>query len=378
MRLFNLVLFTLSTILFACATDNLPEPKDIKLKQSAHILNLKWVNRNLHNVIQGSFLPIIDQDNTVYATDIRGNFVKLDSTDGAVINKFSLDDDLISGLAVSSDMLYVTTKKAKLLAISKFNHDIIWSVHLSTTAIEPPQYSNNKVVVKTNDAIVSCYDAQNGSLIWLFQRQSPILTLRTTNSMELNTGGDVMLLGQNSGKVAIINLNTGIPLFEVAISIPNGATDIDKISDVTSRPILIGKVMCAATYNGKISCIDAVNGSLLWSEPFNSYTQIVSDKENLYAINNEGTIFSFDLHSGIKVWSSNELQYRKLFAPAIVGEYLIIGDISGNIYAINKLNGSIVDILNTNLVGGLSYPIINNYRVIYQANNGNIAAIYVK
>ena len=378
MKLVNVLLFSLSISLFACATDTLLKPKAIKFKQKDQILYLKWFNKNLSHVIQGSFLPIMDKDNTIYATDIKGNFIKLDSTDGSIIKKFSIDDDLVSGVAVSSDMLYVTTKKAKLLAISKFKNQIEWSAQLSTIAIEPPQYSQNKVIVKTNDSIVSCYDAQNGSLIWLFQRQNPILTLRTNNTMEVNTGGDVMLLGQNSGKVAIINTNNGVPLFEIPVSIPNGATDIDKISDVTSRPILIDKIMCATTYNGKLSCIDAVSGNLLWSEPFNSYTQIVSDKENLYAINDEGLIFAFDLNSGIKVWSSNEFRYRKLFFPSVVGDFLIVGDIDGNIYAINKLSGALIDMINTSLHGGLSYPISNDYRVIYQAANGDIAAIYIK
>jgi outer membrane protein assembly factor BamB len=376
MRLVNIILLCVSFILLSCATKNLPTPKDVKVKQ--HVLNLKWTNKNLSHIIQGSFLPIIDKDNTIYAADVKGGIVKLDSTDGTVIDKFNIDDDLISGMALSSDMLYVTTKKAKLLAISKFKHQIEWSVQLSTLAIEPPQYAQNKVIVKTNDAIVSCYDAQTGSLMWVFQRQSPILTIRTNNTMELNTGGDVMLLGENSGKVAIINLNNGLPLFEVQISIPNGATDIDKINDVTSRPILIDKIMCAATYNGKLSCIDAVTSNLLWSEPFNSYIQIISDKENLYAVNNEGVIFAFDLNTGIKRWSSDDLKYRKLFSPSIIGDFFIVGDVDGNIYAINKFTGNVIDVIDTSLIGGLSYPINNNYRTIYQATNGIIAGIYIK
>jgi outer membrane protein assembly factor BamB len=364
-------------ILFGCATQSNPNPKKIELSANGKVLHLKWINRNLSKIEQGSFLPILDKDNSIYATDNDGDIIKLDSTDGSIIDKFSIDDNFVSGVASSTDMLYVTTKSAKLLAISKFKHQIEWSVQLSSLAIEPPQYGENKVVVKTNDALVSAYNAESGSLMWVFQRPIPILTLHTTNSMELNTGGDVILLGENSGKVAVINLNNGVPLFELAISMPNGATDIDKINDVTSRPILSDKTICASTYNGRLSCLDAVNGNILWSEPFSSYNQIVTDKQNVYALSVDGVVFAFDLHSGIKVWSIDQLQYRNIFSPVILGDFLVMGDVDGNIYAIDKTSGKLVDMIVTPLKGGLSYPINNDHRVIYQSSNGNVGAIYI-
>jgi outer membrane protein assembly factor BamB len=377
MKHYKLCLIILYIVLYGCATQNTPSPHDISLKKDKDTIHLKWLNSKLSASNIGSFVPTLDSDNSIYAIDSSGYIIKIDSTDGSIIDKFNINKEVVSGMALSSDMLYITTSSAKLLAISKFKHQIEWEVQLSTLAIEPPQYSQNKVVVKTNDAVVSCYDAKNGNLIWVFQRPSPILTLHNTNTMELNTGGDVMLLGENNGKVALINLNTGIALFELAISIPNGATDIDKISDITSRPVLSDKTICANTYNGKLSCLNAVNGLLLWSQPFSSYTQIITDKQYLYAINNEGVVFAFDINTGVRVWANYELQYRTLYSPITLGDFVVMGDIEGHIYTIDKYSGKLVDMIETSLKGGLSYPIANNYRVVYQAGNGNIGAIYL-
>ncbi|MDD3267257.1 MAG: PQQ-binding-like beta-propeller repeat protein, partial [Burkholderiales bacterium] len=271
-------------MLVACSTDNTPKPEampkvtnEVTLKQGWRKSALEW------SYNPSSFAPIIF-DGAVFVADSDGNILKLDPSDGSVIQRYKVPSqfDVSSGVGVSGSSLFVTTKKGQLISIDKSSGKLNWQVSLPTVSLETPQVARDIVVVRTNDAQLIAFNANTGATLWVYQRPIPSLTLRSLNTFTI-IANEVIAAGLPGGKLALINLFSGTAIWENYIAIPSGATDLDKITDIAMRPMFRDKLICVATFNGKISCVDAMSSNILWQKTFSSSQGVVIDDQNVYA-----------------------------------------------------------------------------------------------
>lgn len=361
--------------IIACSSDNAPKPHIIPPFNNTITLDMPWNSNKLSNSIAGSFIPTLD-NNAIFTADSKGNIFRIDDTDGSIISKFKLDRELSSGTAVSPESIFVTTRDGYLLSISRATGEINWQAQMPTLAIEAPQIGGDIVIVRTNDTTISAYDAKNGSLLWVYQKSTPPLTLRTYNTFQV-IGHDVIILGEPGGKLALLNLNNGMVLWEDAIATSKGSTDLDKLTDIGIRPVLKDKTICVATYNGKMACLDALNSTVFWSKDFSANLGILIGDQDVYNISTDGTLFAFDKTTGAIVWKNDILQYRDLNVPIFLGNNIMIFDNEGYANLFHKADGRLVSRIKTNLEDGVSFPISDSTKVIVQSGNGHIAKINI-
>lgn len=365
--------------LFGCATDNTPKPNPVPKIDNSVNVSIVWDVGSLSNSSPGSFVPVIDADNAIFTADSSGRIYKFDSSDGTKIFSFKLDKKLTSGTAINSDTIFVTTADSYLLAIGKANHQIKWKAKLPTLSIEAPQSTNNIVIVRTNDATLLAYNTENGSLLWVVQQPIPTLTLRSTNTFQIAPSEDILVTGGPNGRLSVINLLNGMTIWSTFIAVPSGATDFDKLIDIDMRPVLNSdRIICVGSYNGNITCLDAISSNTIWSNKFSTSTQILTDEQNVYAIGQDGVVYAFDRHSGKTIWKSNILQYRVLGSPAFINNYIATVEIDGYINLFDKGTGALVSRISSNLYDGTSYPISNGSAVIMQSANGHLAKFIIK
>jgi outer membrane protein assembly factor BamB len=358
--------------LAACSSNKDPEPVPIEPFQSATgKIKVDWEVSSLSVSSAGSFVPVID-DSVVFTSDSGGNVFRIDPTDGTVINRFNLHRKLSSGIAASSDSVFVTTMDGYLLSVSKVDGKIRWQAKLPTISIEAPQIANNIVIVRTNDSELLAYDIGGGGLLWVYQKPVPPLTLRAYNSFQI-VGTDVVLLGQPGGRLVLLNLTNGLPIWENYVAIPEGATDLDKLTDIAMRPVISDKEVCVASFNGKIACLDAIASTLIWAKNFSSSSGIVVSGSNLYTTNQDGVVYAFDKETGAVIWQNKDLQYHNLSMPALLNNSLVIIDDKGYINLFNLTDGKLTARVASDLQGSVAYPLANGSdKVIFQSGNGNI------
>ncbi len=361
--------------LTACATDNTPKPNDIPPITNADKLSISWDIGSLGSSSASSFAPVVDTNNSVFTADSNGNIYKIDSTDGTIITKFNIKRNLSSGCAISADSIFVTTVDNSLLSIGKVNEKVLWEIKLPTISIEPPQIMGNTIVVRTNDDSILAYNAETGALLWVYQRPVPGLTLRVTNTMQLVPSGGVLVVGLPSGRLVMLNLTNGTPIWENNVAVPQGATDLDKLTDIAMRPVLDDRMICVASFNGNLSCLDAISSNLIWSKKFSSSSQILIDNQNVYAISQDGTMYAFDKSTGASQWSNDVLKNRGLGSPAFLNNNILVVDDKGYINLFSRNDGQLIARVSSNLSGGTSYPWSNGHRVIMQSGSGNISSI---
>ena len=363
----------IATGLISCASDNTPQPQPMPKIKNYDTLKQGWVQRNLDDGQAGSFVPV-NFDNAIFTADSSGTIYKIDPTDGTIINSFYIRKKLSSGVGVSGGLVFVTTDDAHLLAVDKGSGKIKWKVRLPTISLEAPQVGADLVIVKTNDSEVLAYSTSDGTPVWVYQKPSPALTLRVTNTFQV-IGNEVVVIGLPGGNLALVNLKTGVPIWENYIAIPEGATDLDKITDIGMRPVLDDKRLYVASYNGKIACLDAISSNIIWEKKFNTSVGVTYDLQNVYAVSEDGVIYAFDKNSGSQVWKNTTMQYRNLGSPAILGNGIIIADNDGFIHMFNRNDGQETARLSTNLYGGVSLPLVRDNGVVLQSANGILELI---
>ncbi|HRG61719.1 MAG: outer membrane protein assembly factor BamB [Neisseriales bacterium] len=363
----------IATGLISCSTDNSPQPEPMPKIQNSATLKSGWVQSSLKLCAAGSFVPTLF-DNAIFTADNDGYIYKLDPTDGSIINEFHVSRDLSSGTGVSGGVVFVTTKDAYLLAIDKGTGKIRWQAQLPTVSIEAPQATSDIVIVRTNDAEVLAFNINDGTPVWSYQKPIPPLTLRVQNTFQV-IGNEVVAIGLPGGKLALLNLHTGTPIWENYIAIPEGATDLDKITDIGMRPVLDNKIMCVASYNGKIACLDAISSNVIWQKKFSTAQGLVIDEQNVYAVSQDGVIYAFDKATGAQIWQNKTMQYRSMSIPALLGNGVLVVDNDGYVHMFNRNDGQEMARISTSLSGGVSYPMVRDNGVVYQSAGGYVALI---
>jgi outer membrane protein assembly factor BamB len=196
------------------------------------------------------------------------------------------------------------------------------------------------VVVRTADGRIFGLSSKDGHRLWVFQRATPALLLRSEAGV-LAIGGDVVA-GYPNGKLIALDLDDGKLTWEVSVSLPHGATELERIADVAGLPVIDGTTICAAAFQGKIACFDIASRNQLWARDLSSALDLASDAKNLYAVDDTGAVHALAKSSGAAVWKQDKLRYRRVTSPEVSGAYVLVGDGSGYVHVLSPDNGEIV------------------------------------
>ncbi|HEY2628287.1 MAG TPA: PQQ-binding-like beta-propeller repeat protein, partial [Usitatibacter sp.] len=211
--------------------------------------------------------------------------------------------------------------------------------------IAPPAVSNKVVVVRTSDGRIFGLSAEDGKRRWVFQRAAPALLLRTEAGV-LALGRDVVA-GYPNGTLIALDIDDGKLTWEVSVSLPRGATELERIADVAGLPALDGNNVCAGAFQGKVACFEISSRNMVWSRDLSTSRTLAIDKKNVYLVDDASNIHALDKVQGASVWKQDKLLYRKLTAPALLDGRIIVGDLEGDLHVISPDNGEIVGRLAT-------------------------------
>jgi len=94
----------------------------------------------------------------------------------------------------------------------------------------PPLVGRGLVVVRSTDYRITALDASTGRRRWAYQRANVPLTLRSLTEMVY--AGDLVIAGFPSGRLVALTAANGAVRWDVAVSEPRGATEVERLADV--------------------------------------------------------------------------------------------------------------------------------------------------
>ena len=62
--------------------------------------------------------------------------------------------------------------------------------------------------------------------------------------------------------------------WEATVALPKGATELERVTDVVGEPVVQGREVCAAAYQGRVACFEMANGRQVWSRELSSLTGV--------------------------------------------------------------------------------------------------------
>lgn len=281
------------------------------------------------------FTPAVVEE-SVFVAGRNGTLVRYDR--GQEVWRISTDEKLSGGVGTDGQLVAVGTPKGEVLAFDAETGKPLWKARVSSEVLAAPAVGEGLVVVRSGDARIAGLDAKDGKRHWTFQRATPALTLLTHVGVLL--GQKVVVAGFPGGKLIAINNQTGAAIWEVAVALPKGATELERIADLSSSPVVQGRDICAAAFQGRVACFDIATGNMKWSRDISSSAGIDMDDRHVYVSDDKGTVHAFARESGASIWKQDKLFMRGLTRPIALGKRVAVADFEGVVHLLDAETGT--------------------------------------
>jgi outer membrane protein assembly factor BamB len=311
----------------------------------------------------------------IYAAAEDGTVVRLDPANGRNVWRISAGQKLSSGAGADATLVVVGTDKGEVLAFLPDGKPA-WKARVSTEVVAPPRVADGVVIVFTGDGNLHALNAADGTRKWVSQRVTPALIVRNYAGGIIRRGG--LFFGTPGGHLLAMDLQTGIIGWDATVASPKGATELERIADVTSLPLVLEKDVCAIAYQGRVACFDIARGTLQWSRDISSLSNMAADAKYIYVTDDKGNLHALDRSTGASVWKQELLAPRKIGAPQMVGDYVGAVDAEGYLHLLSPANGAYVGRLATDGKAATAQPELMLTGALWQSTSGTLFAVSAK
>lgn len=329
---------------------------------------------NLHPAWQGG---------TIYAADRRGLVKAVNADDGKEIWQTSLAEKtgffssnlpalLSGGLTVEGSHIFVGTEKAKVYALKTDDGSVAWETTVAGEALSRPVVSDGLVLIHTGNGLLQALNETDGSIKWTVNLDMPALSLRGESAPAVAFGA--ALVGGDNGRVSAVLMQQGQLIWQQRISQATGSTEIDRLSDVDTTPVVINGVVYALAYNGNFAALDLRSGQILWKRELGSVHDFIINDSHIYLVDQNDRIMSLTIDGGVTVWTQSDLLHRGLTSPVLYDGYLVVGDSEGYIHWVNTSDGRFVAQQKVDSSGFQTEPVVAANKLLIQSKDGTLYA----
>lgn len=362
----------LSERVFGRETAEPPEPL-AEIKETASVKVL-W-QAKLGSTGIYDFTPAVEAG-YAYVASAEGELAKLDVTNGAQAWRINVGEKLTGGVGAGGSLVVVGTQKGSIYAYD-ISGKLQWKSKLSSEVLSAPKYFDGLVIVRTGDNRIYGINANDGSRKWVYDRTGPALSLRSSAGVVVDSGA--VYAGFAGGKLISIRADNGKMMWEASVAQPKGVTEIERIADITSLPVVDGPLVYAVAYQGRIAAVDRTNGRVIWNRDISSLSGLSSEDGRIFVSHAAGSAYALDYSTGKTFWRQGALKNRQLTAPLAMGSLIAIGDVEGNIHFLNREDGAFSARVKTGAEQIMPQMIlINSSTLLAQARNGGVYALQIK
>jgi len=321
-----------------------------------------------------SFMPA-SAGEAAYAATPNGAVVKVNLETGVVLWRANVSPALSAGVGSDGQTTAVAAVNGMVVAFDDDGREK-WRTRASSRVDIPPLVAEGLVVVRSSDYRIQAFDAETGDARWDVQRPGPALALKTNMGMVGVEG--LVISGLPNGRLMAIAAQDGSVQWEGTVAVSQGATDLERISDIVGEPQLQGSRMCGVAYQGNITCFDvAQGGRTLWQQPFSSTTVLGSDRLYVYAADTFDVVHAYRLDDGGLGWQQPALRNRRLTAPAVIAPGVLVGDYQGYVHVLSRTGGAVLGRTRVGSAAIVSPPLATSRGVLVQTGSGDLALIGV-
>lgn len=347
-----------------------PKMADLTPIQATVSARARW-STSVGKAADYAFVPAV-VGSSVYVAGNDGTIARLD--DGATVWRIKAGQALSAGVGSDGRMVVVGTPKGEVLAFSAADGKPLWQARVSSEVLAAPAVGDDGVAVKSGDNRIFLFDGADGRRKWMYQRSTPTLSLRSVAGPVF--ADRYVFAGFPGGKLVALDLKNGAPVWEGTVALPKGATELDRVADVVSLPVIDGRQVCAVAFQGRVACFDlGQGGQLIWARDFSSAAGLALDGRYLFLTDDKGAVHALDRATGATLWKQDKLFNRRVTGPAVRRGLVAVADAQGIVHLLSREDGSFAARVNTD---GTRVPApvqVAGSAFLVQTSGGTVTAI---
>lgn len=372
------VLAVMSTAVIGCNRGIKPVVNDpVKLVQIAQPINVLQpvFSTDVGNKNASKKDPLdlqVGYVNGQIVTASRGGDLTGFNSVGERVWSIKVGDQITGGVALDalSQTAIISTRSGKVMAFDSSTGAKRWEQQLSGTVLTPALITNNRVILSANDGLLHGLSLQTGQSVWQFATQVPAISVRGSAAPTL-LDSKTALLATADGRLHAVTTDNGLPQWSRRIGVGTGSSEVERMSDVDGKPIVDKNQLFAVSYSGQMLGIDLATRQVMFLNELASLKALAVNNQQVIGTGLNGKVIAYDRNSGETLWESEELAYRHLTNPVMIGNYIAVGDLDGVVHLFDPASGKIVSRVQTK--GALSSLQVQGSRLMTQSTSGQVA-----
>jgi outer membrane protein assembly factor BamB len=318
--------------------------------------------------------PALNKD-AIYSATSKGSLARLDRVTGKQVWRIQTGIIANGGVSAGDGFVLIGGDKGEVLAYDE-NGKQKWKALVSSEVLSLSQVADGVAMVRSGDGRIFGLSTLDGKRLWMYERSTPALVVRSHAGVTIQRG--IAYAGFAAGKLAGISIKNGEIIWEAQVSEPRGSTELERISDITSDPVVDDEQVCAIAFQGSVACFDVAQGSPLWNRDISSDKGMMMLRKYLYLSDVGGSVMSLDKTTGSTIWKNGDLLLRGVTAPYAFGNFVVVGDFEGYLHGLNREDGNFVARLK--LEGGaiMTAPLELDGGLLVQTRGGEMYSLSIK
>jgi len=375
MRMARLIAAIAPAFLAGCAlfpSDNTKPPAElVTFEQTLPVERVWEVDTGVGS--DGHYLELEPwlADGHLYAANADGRVVAYEREEGSRVWTTDLGVRVTGGLNGGEGVAVLGTGDGEAIGLRRESGEEVWRTRLSSEVLSVSPVGLGRVFLRTNDGKLHAVGAATGEVAWQVGRKTPLLSLRGAG--EPLVGERRVIVGFDNGQLAAVDIVGGTVVWETSISAPSGRTEVERMVDLDGKLAADGSMAYVATYHGRVAAVDVDSGRIRWARDVPSYAGVAIDRERVYVSDSNSHVWALNRDNGASVWKQDKLARRQVTAPAVIGDYLVVGDLEGYVHWIHRADGHFVARKRVGSEPILATPVVDGGRVYVLGSGGALA-----
>lgn len=349
-----------------CAGPERPKPKELSPNPGLMSVKSAWT-ANIGSVDFPLDARIVD--NKLYVANGAGTVAAIDARTGGDVWRTDLNTRLAAGVGSDGRWAAVVSRTNELIVLDAGKE--VWRQRLSGLTLTAPLVAGARVFTVAGDRAVSAFDVATGRRLWQQQRAADALVLG--QSGVLFAVGDTLVTGMGGRLVGMNPLN-GSTRWEVPIGMSRGTNEVERLVDLVSGASRQADQVCVRAFQSNVACVDAGRGRLDWNKPAVGSSGLAGDATMVVGVEGDSKVIAYQRTDGERLWMTEQLRFRGLSGPLVVGRAVVAGDENGLIHFLSKVDGSPLHRVSTDGSAIVGAPLLSGANLIVLTRRGSVLA----